>query len=193
MPDNEVVNSKVPDALTTWVAHSHHGPTRLTEPFNIDFRARREYSSQDDLGEYHPREIARDRFELKHVHREDSAGLHVVVTDISSNWHEKFAAVMRELRFELVRNGGGSVLYLEDAVPKDDERFKMNGWHVEKWTVAKNRNANGKLVHQDIISWRKGDKLVESLLSWHPYLRQDVEVNDATPRQEIRTVVLSMS
>ena len=72
---------------------------------------------------------------------------------------------------------------LVDEAIANVETPLMHGWKVVHWKVVENRDTKMQLVHQDLVRWKKGDKEVESMFSWRPYLA----FNDLQRTSEFRT------
>jgi hypothetical protein len=107
---------------------------------------------------------------LRHVLGWDSDNKCYARADsLSSNWHEKMADVMQRLRLYPAVEQGRPVL-IDDQIG-NQPTGEMHGWKVVHWKVAKGRDTNLDVVHQDFITWAKaGEDNVISLFSWRPYL-----------------------
>lgn len=164
---------EIPEIYRDWVAHDHHEATRLTEPTFVDTRA------QADLARYYPVNVTTHPYRMKHRLFSDAPGVHYVkVVEITKNWGPKFTRLMQALRFEAVVDSAGKIEYLLDSEEKPDPGLIMNGWMVTRWQVIKIVNSDGRKLHQDIITWKKGDTEVLSSLGWHPYAERVIQAMD---------------
>jgi hypothetical protein len=154
---------EIPAELVEWVAQEGQEPTSVVHPSYIP------PSAVDELAFYHPGFGGGLTHALRHVLGRDDNGRYFARADsLSGNWHEKMADVMLRLRLYPAVENGRAVLI--DAEIGNQATGEMHGWKVVHWKVAKGRDTNLEVVHQDFITWTKpGQEDVISLFSWRPY------------------------
>ncbi|WP_129775863.1 hypothetical protein [Peristeroidobacter soli] len=155
---------EIPPELVEWVASEAQQPTLVVHPSFIP------PSAVDDLAFYHPGFGGGLTHALRHVlGRDDNNRYFARADSLSGNWHEKMADVMQRLRLYPTVEKGRAVL-IDDQIG-NQPTGEMHGWKVVHWKVAKGRDSNLDVVHQDFITWAKaGEENVVSLFSWRPYL-----------------------
>ena len=94
-------------------------------------------------------------------------GLTRSVSELSDNWNEKMAEVQLALRLRPQTIRGVSVLI--DRSLRDAKTREMHGWKATQWLVVKNYAPDLTRLHQDYITWEKGDRTAISMFSWRPY------------------------
>lgn len=154
---------EIPPEMVEWVAHEGQEPTLVVNPCYIP------PSAVDELAFYHPGFGGGLTHALRHVLGHDDNGRFFARADsLSGNWHEKMADVMQRLRLYPALENGRAVL-IDDQIG-NQPTGEMHGWKVVHWKVAKGRDTNLEVVHQDFITWTKpGEEDVISLFSWRPY------------------------
>lgn len=155
---------EIPPELKTWVAENGQGPTKVVNPCYIDYRAR------EQLLFYHPGFDKKDPHELKHVAARDvrSAYARVDVSSLSNNWNEKMAEVTLALKLR-PKQEGNLVFLIDEEIKDMSPPILMQGWQVVKWIVSKATDMDGTELHQELITWKKGELVVPSVYSWRPY------------------------
>jgi len=169
---------EIPEVLKRWVAFDGQKPTNIVDPCYID------HTAVEDLAFYHPGFDSSTPHSFLHIAAVDERGRPYVRCDVGSfsyNWERKMEAVMRALVLYPRVIDGFPVLVDESIA--DVETPLMHGWKVVHWRVVENRNTSMRLVHQDIVRWKKADKEVESMFSWRPYLAS----NDQGRTAELHT------
>lgn len=153
---------QIPPELVEWVAQEGQEPTLVVNPCYIP------PSAVDDLAFYHPG-FGGASHALRHVLGRDENDRYFARADsLSGNWHEKMFDVMQRLRLYPTVEDGRPVLIDEQI--GNQPTGEMHGWKVVHWKVAKGRDTNLEVVHQDFITWAKpGEDNVISLFSWRPY------------------------
>lgn len=154
---------QIPPELVEWVADEGQEPTLVVNPSFIP------PSAVEELAFYHPGFGGGMTHALRHVlGRDDNNRFFARADSLSGNWHEKMADVMLRLRLYPTVEKGRPVL-IDDQIG-NQPTGEMHGWRVVHWKVAKGRDTNMDVVHQDFITWAKsGEDNVVSLFSWRPY------------------------
>ena len=163
--ESKPTGAETPDVLKRWVAMEGEKPTNIIDPCYID------HTAVEDLAFYHPGFDSSTPHSFLHVAAIDGAGKPCVRCDVGSfspNWERKMEAVMRALVLYPTTVDGYPML-IDEAIA-DAETPLMHGWKVVHWRVVVNRDTKLQLVHQDLVRWKKGNKQVESIFSWRPYL-----------------------
>ncbi len=163
---------QIPEELVEWVAREGQEPTLVVHPCFIP------PSAVEELAFYHPGFGGGMTYALRHVLGRDNSDRYFARADsLSGNWHEKMADVMQRLRLYPVVEKGRPVLI--DAEIGNQPTGEMHGWKVVHWKVAKGRDSNLDVVHQDFITWAKpGEDNVVSLFSWRPYRTAMIQVRN---------------
>lgn len=154
--------TKHSDPLAGWTARQGQGATAMLNPSYIDD------SAAEDLAFYHPVSLQTREYLLKHVAARDSQGPYARTVELSDNWNEKMAEVMFALKLRPERIQGVDVLV--DRTIRTVKTREMHGWKVTQWLVVKNIGPDLSLLHQDYITWEKGNLTAMSMVSWRPYV-----------------------
>lgn len=154
---------QIPQELVDWVAHEGQEPTFVVNPCFIP------PSAVEELAFYHPGFGNDTAQALRHVlGRDDNDRYFARADSLSGNWHDKMADVMQRLRLYPALEQNRPVL-IDDQIG-NQPTGEMHGWRVVHWKVARGRDSNMNVVHQDFITWAKpGEENVISLFSWRPY------------------------
>ncbi|WP_153067076.1 hypothetical protein [Steroidobacter cummioxidans] len=177
---------QIPPELVDWVAHEAHEPTAVVHPSFIP------PSAVDELAFYHPG-FGNTPHLLRHVlGRDENNRFFARADSLSANWHEKMADVMQRLRLYPAMEQGRAVL-IDDQIG-NQPTGEMHGWKVVHWKVAKGRDSNLEVVHQDFITWAKpGEDDVVSLFSWRPYRTAVIQPQAQGPVANERAVLSQVS
>lgn len=152
----------IPEILEKWVAKDGQSATPLVHECYID------YAASEDVSFYHPRSIATRKYLVRHVAAVDAQNRPFVRVDsVSDEWNAKMKEVMLLLKL-YPRNEHGRDCLVDEAIehlPSPD----FQGWKVTKWEVFIRVDTELTKVHQDYITWKKGEIVAESIFSWIPY------------------------